>query len=177
MLRAGVHLWQLALHTFLGKGSDCWPAAQHDSHEDTSIQLQGKGFAGQLDAHMTEAGRQLPRSSIRAKVSQHTCCLQTRGCSLSRQRACPCPCPAAQQTHGGAPRMLGPGSQACSALSAACSQKASAAHACASCGPGHAGALLSVSMQAASVESASVTSLHKLSRPCHMHHFKCTHTL
>ena len=44
MLPAGVHLVQLALHTFLGEGRDCWPA-QHHSYKDTGIQLQGKGFA------------------------------------------------------------------------------------------------------------------------------------
>ena len=59
MLPAGVHLVHLALHTFLGKGSHCWPAAQHHSYEDTSVQLLGKESADIFTAHMTEAERQL----------------------------------------------------------------------------------------------------------------------
>ena len=44
MLRAGVHLMHLALHTLLGEGCDGWPAPQDISNEDMGIQLQGKGF-------------------------------------------------------------------------------------------------------------------------------------
>ena len=57
VLRARVHLLHLALHTFLGEGCDCWPAAQHHSYEAIGYQLQSKDFAEQFSAHTTEAGR------------------------------------------------------------------------------------------------------------------------